>query len=162
MIRDKRRHEAPEDRRNYEDRLNKQEARAERLYYASTPTMREGKSVSFELAAAMMRVKEELGDLAATIESAGVPGSGRIVRGASGSYFYLDEFTAKKVPAYIADNSWPGWKPEPADLRGKKKKKWHSIQYKAYKQWNAEAELRAAVEAEMVGEARTDLGWGGF
>lgn len=162
MIRDKRRHEAPEDRRNYEDRLNKQEARAEQLFYASTPTMREGKSVSFELAAAMMRVKEELGDLAAAIESSGVPRSGQIVRGVSGSYFYMDEFTAKKVPDYVADTSWDGWKPEPDDLRGKKKKRWHSTQYKAYKQWKAEEELRAAVEAELIGEARTDLGWGGF
>lgn len=162
MIRDKRRNEPPEDRRDFQDKVNKREARAERLYYASTPTAREGKSVPFEIAAAMMRVKEELVDLAATIKSADIPQSGRIVRGVSGSYFYLDEFTAKKVPAYIADNSWPGWKPEPDDLRGKKKKKWHSTQYKAYKQWNAEAEIRAAVEAELIGEARTDLGWGGF
>lgn len=160
MIRDKRRHEAPEDRRNYEDRLNKQEARAEQLFYASTPTMREGKSTFDSAAAAILRVKEELTDLASTIERD--YGSGKIIRGARGTYFYMDEFTAKKVPDYIADNSWDGWKPEPDDLRGKKKKRWHSTQYKAYKQWKAEEELRAAVEAELIGEARTDLGWGGF
>ena len=34
MIRDKRRHEAPEDRRNYQDKLNKREARAEEQQFA--------------------------------------------------------------------------------------------------------------------------------
>ena len=66
------------------------------------------------------------------------------------------------MPNYIADTTWIGWLPEPEGLRGKAKKKWHSIQYKAYKQWNADTELREAVEAEIVGEARQDLGWGGF
>lgn len=106
MIRDKRRHEAPEDRRNYEDRLNKQEARAEQLFYASTPTMREGKSVSFELAAAMMRVKEELGDLAAAIESSGVPRSGQIVRAAADAYYTLGLDYKEEIARFGSVIAW--------------------------------------------------------
>lgn len=121
MIRDKRRHEAPEDRRNYQDKLNKREARQDEWSWAR---------------------KSDNGGMF--------------------EYVLMDELNAKRVPPYIADTKWDGWKPEPEGLRGKKKKKWHSVQYKAYKKWNAEAEIREAVELEIVGEARTDLGWGGF
>lgn len=90
------------------------------------------------------------------------PSERGIITGGRFEYVLMDELNAKRVPPYIADTKWDGWKPEPEGLRGKKKKKWHSMQYKAYKKWNAEAEIREAVELEIVGEARTDLGWGGF
>ena len=165
MKHDKRRHEAPEDRRDYQDKLNKREERAEQLMYASkSPRKETTLSGMSDVASAVWGVSKELKEFAEMINNP-APDSGRVVRGAGGTFFYVDEWhnsVEKKIPAYVADTSWAGWKPEPDDLRGKKKKKWHSIQYKAYKQWLAEAEIREAVEAELVGDARTDLGWGGF
>lgn len=159
MIRDKRRHEAPEDRRNYQSKLDKREARQDDWSWAKKLERDEDPLVS--VASAISKVKEDLTKLSGIIATPG--GSGMI--GKSFSYVYMDELPEtlpKRVPPYIADTKWDGWKPEPADLRGKQKKKWHSTQYKAYKKSNADAELREAVEAELVGEARTDLGWGGF
>ncbi len=158
MIRDKRRHEAPEDRRDYQDKLSKREARQDEWSWARKSDNSEDPLVS--VASAINKVKEDLTRLSGMIVS--TPSERSIITGGRFEYVLMDELNAKRVPPYIADTKWDGWKPEPEDLRGKKKKKWHSVQYKAYKKWNAEAEIREAVELEIVGEARTDLGWGGF
>lgn len=157
MKHDKRRHEAPEDRRNYQDKLNKQEARQDEWSWARK---QDNEDPLVSVASAIAKVKEDLTRLSGMIVS--TPSERSIITGGRFEYVLMDELNVKRVPDYIADTKWDGWKPEPEDLRGKKKKKWHSIQYKAYKKWLAEAELRAAVEAEIVEEAREDLGWGGF
>lgn len=159
MKHDKRRNEPPEERRNWQDRQIRKEERQSDWGWAQKLDRDEDPLVS--VASAISKVKEDLTKLSGIIATPG--GSGMI--GKSFSYVYMDELPEtlpKRVPDYVSDTSWDGWKPEPKDHRGKQKKKWHSIQYKAYKKWNADAELREAVEAEIVGEARQDLGWGGF
>lgn len=153
---DKRRHDAPELRRDYEDRKAKREASFEsHSYYImkKDPNEEPTKSPADELRA----LAEIIGSTGASI--------GKAFRGFKADYMIIDELPdtlPKRVPDYVSDKTWAGWLPEPADLRGKQKKKWHSTQYKAYKKWNADAELREAVEAQIIGESREDLGWGGF
>lgn len=58
MIRDKRRHEAPEDRRNYQDKLNKREAHQDEWSWARKSDNGEDPLVS--VASAINKVKEDL------------------------------------------------------------------------------------------------------
>lgn len=157
MKHDKRRNEPPEDRRNFEDRQAKREERRETLTWRyKEPTKEEVRETMAHEMRKMASAIDELGRVAS-----------KTAVSMRGSFVIIDEFDLpaelpKRVQPYVADRTWGGWLPEPEGLRGKQKKRWHATQYKAYKQWNAEADLREAVELELVGESRADLGWGGF
>lgn len=186
MIRDKRRHEAPEDRRDYQDKLNKREARAEEQQFVwltkaeEDPSVIHGRSPSksfFEATAAALGVKNELIAFASKISK----------------FTYMDEWitgdpNSLECSHYLNSTDWPGYKPEPEGMTGKEKKRWHHVQFKAHKAWRdgeyrrieeekrreqelAEleeqrkrelVELDALAEETVLAEGRKDLGWGGF
>lgn len=175
MIRDKRRHDAPEDRRNYQDKLNKREARAQEAQHPSwmkemvseiTGTPRSPGKSAFEVTAAMFGVKQELINFASKLSK----------------YVYMDEWvggdtTGLDFSHYLNNTNWPGYKPEPEGLTGKEKKRWHHVQFKAHKAWRdgeyrriqeekqreiEMAQLEELAEEAVVAEGRKDLGWGGF
>lgn len=175
MKHDKRRHEAPEDRRNYQDRLNKREERAQQGQFAWLEKVKEDPSIihgrgtgksAFEAAAAILNVKQELVNFASTLSK----------------YVYMDEWVggdpnSLEYSHYLNTTTWPGYKPEPEGLTGKEKKRWHHVQFKAHKAWRDGeirriqeekqrelelAQLEALAEETLVDEGRKDLGWGGF
>lgn len=171
MIRDKRRHEAPEDRRDYQDKLNKREERAQQSQLSWLEKVKEDPSIihggrspgksAFEAISAAMGVKQELVAFASKISK----------------YVYMDEWAVSSPGNYLTDDTWPGYKPEPEGLTGKAKKRWHHVQFKAHKAWveserrrEAEerqreveiAQLEELAEETVLAESRQDLGWGGF
>lgn len=175
MKHDKRRHEAPEDRRNYQDRLNKREERAQQGQFSWLEKVKEDPSIihgrgtgksAFEAAAAILKVKQELVTFASTLSK----------------YVYMDEWVggdpnSLEYSHYLNTTTWPGYKPEPEGLTGKEKKRWHHVQFKAHKAWRDGeyrriqeekqrelelAQLEALAEETLVDEGRKDLGWGGF
>lgn len=148
---DKRRNEAPELRRDYEEKLNRREARAEYDHFIDLSQEK--------LPHAVSALAEKFAGMSRAFDAG--------VLGKTFQYVYTDEcefkgFQEKRIPDYVSDTHWDGWLAIPDGLRGKKKKQWHSRQYKAYKLWNSKAEERAELEAIAVESSRKELGWGGF
>lgn len=98
------------------------------------------------------------------------------IRGNTLQYAYMDEFTNGSWSHYLS-NSWPGYKPEPEGLTGKKKKQWHATQFKAHRAWVAwgkkkvelesqrvqdESDLSVLAEEALIYAVRKELDWGGF
>ncbi len=175
MNRDKRRNEAPEDRRNYEDKLNKREARAETQFSSMKKALNEIDTSGITGTAAVSIVIDELSKLSSVWKNDDRSAFSTIMASTGKTFIrspmsYYDEFNPG---ASYLTSGWPGYEPEPEGLTGKVKKRWHHVQFKKHKAWIAWERGEAEREAQRLREEqeleeitlhaeRADLGWGGF